>query len=233
MAKKKNKRQEEVIENYYDLKVDKVDELVAALKGEDLDDMPAISTYISDCTGVDDPKNYTRSGKQKEFDPYKRDFLSRIPVWLKAIFIKWWFFGVVCYFVNMGLGISVPNTLDLLLLTGIIAGLVVELLVNPIFRYMDHASEYNPYIMFPFPLKAYWTFFANILYHCIVVWGTSWIYTFINEALRAANPESYFAIEPLVFGVFTLAVDMMFIGLKDLLVFIIKKFHKEKIVENV
>lgn len=233
MAKKKNKKQEEIIENYYDLKVDKVDELVAALKGEDLDDMPPVSAYVSDCTGIDDPKNYTRSGKQKEFDPYKRDFLSRIPVWLKALIIKWWFFGVVCYFFNMGLGIAVPNALDMLVLTGIGTGLVVELFVNPIFRYMAHENEYNPYIMFPFPLKAFWTFFANILYYCIVIWGTSWIYTFINEALRAANPASYFAIEPLVFGVFTLIVDMVFIGVKDLAVYLIKKLYKKKIVENV
>ena len=34
MAKKKKKIQETTIENYYDLKIDKVDELVAALKAE-------------------------------------------------------------------------------------------------------------------------------------------------------------------------------------------------------
>ena len=34
MAKKNKKVRETSIENYYDLKLDKVDELVAALKGE-------------------------------------------------------------------------------------------------------------------------------------------------------------------------------------------------------
>ena len=227
------KIQEDVIENYYDLKVDKVDELVAALKGEDLEDLPAVSMNISDCTGVQDPKNYKRNGKQKEFDPYRRDILSRIPVWAKALFIKWWFFGVVCYFVNMGLGIYVTNALDILVLTGIITGLVVEILVNPIFRYIEVDGEYKPYIMFPFPLKAFWTFFANILYYCIVIWGTSWIYTAINEAIRSGNSSAYFAMEPLLFGVFTLIVDMVLIGIKDLLVFLIKKLHKKRIVENV
>ena len=233
MAKKNKRPQREVIENYYDLKVDKVDELVAALKGEDLDDLPPVSMNIADCTGVDDPKNVKRNGKQKEFDPYRRDILSRIPVWAKALFIKWWFFGVVCYFVLMGLGISVTDTLDLLVLTGIITGLVVEILVNPIFRYMEVDGEYKPYIMFPFPIKAFWTFFANIIYYCIVILGTSWIYTLINEGLKHANPGSYFAIEPLVFGIFTLIVDMAFIGLKDLAVYLIKKFHRKKVVENV
>ena len=35
MAKKNKKFKETTIENYYDLKIDKVDELVAALKGDD------------------------------------------------------------------------------------------------------------------------------------------------------------------------------------------------------
>lgn len=234
MSKKKKKNKDEVLENYYDLKVDKVDELVAALKGDDLDDLPPVSMNISDCTGVDDPKNVKRNGEQKQFDPYKRDFLSRIPVWVKAIFIKWWFFGVICYFVNMGLGIYVTDSLDMLVLTGIITGLAVELFVNPIFRYMECEDEYKPYIMFPFPFKAFWTFFANILYYSLVIYGTSWIYTLINEALRLANPESYFAIEPLVFGIFTLIVDMALIGIKDLIVFSVKKLRKKRVTtENV
>ena len=231
MSKKKKKNQDEVLENYYDLKVDKVDELVAALKGEDLDDLPPVSMDISECTGVDDPKNVKRNGEQKQFDPYRRDFLSRIPVWFKAIFIKWWFFGAICYFVNMGLGISVSNPIDILVLTGLITGLFVDLFVNPIFRYMEVDGEYKPYITFP--LKAFWTFFANILYYSLVILGTSWIYTFINEAIRASNPDSYFAIEPLVFGVFTLIVDMACIGVKDLVVYLFKKIHKKKVEEVV
>lgn len=226
MSKKKKKIQEDVIGNYYDLKVDKVNELVAALKGED-EDLPPVSMSITDCTGIDDPKNVKRNGKQKEFDPYKRDLLSRIPVWVKAFFIKWWFFGVVCYFVMMGL-INLTDDLDRLVLTGLVTGLVVELLVNPIFRYMEHDGEYKPYVMFPFPFKAYWTFFANILYYCIVVWGTSWIFTFINAVLHV-----FVAIEPLLFGVFTLIIDMAFIGIKDLIVYLIKKSRKKKVVENV
>lgn len=229
MSKKKKNTREDVLENYYDLKVDKVDELVAALKGEELDDLPDVSMNISDCTGVDDPKNVKRNGEQKQFDPYKRDILSRIPVWVKALFIKWWFFGVVCYFMMMGLlSENIPDPLDKLVLTGIVTGLVVEIFVNPIFRYMEVEGEYKPYVMFPFPLKAFWTFFTNILYYCIVIWITSWIYTFINTQLHL-----FVAVEPLLFAVFALIVDMAFIGIKDLVVFLIKKSHNKKVVENV
>lgn len=135
MAKKKKKFQETTIENFYDLKIDKVDELVAALKGETADNAEEISMNISDCTGVDDPKNVSRRGRQKQFDPYKTDFLARIPVWVKALFVKFWFAGAVCYFVMWGLNIR--NSLDSLVLTGAVMGLIVDVLVNPLYRYLE------------------------------------------------------------------------------------------------
>ena len=164
MAKKKKKFQETTIENFYDLKIDKVDELVAALKGETADNAEEISMNISDCTGVDDPKNVSRRGRQKQFDPYKTDFLARIPVWVKALFVKFWFAGAVCYFVMWGLNIR--NSLDSLVLTGAVMGLIVDVLVNPLYRYLEtDRKEYNAYMMFPFPFRQFWTFFTNILYY--------------------------------------------------------------------
>ena len=47
--KKKEKSRETTIENYYDLKVDKVDELVAALRGEDVDSQEPVSYKVEDC----------------------------------------------------------------------------------------------------------------------------------------------------------------------------------------
>lgn len=232
MSKKKKKTQSEIIENYYDLKVDKVDELVAALKGEDLDDFSPVSMNISDCTGVYSPDNVKRNGEQKQFDPYKRDILSRIPVWLKALFIKWWFFGAVAYFSLMGL-MSITDNLDKMVVTGVIAGIIAELFVNPIFRYMEVDGEYKPYVMFPFPFKAFWTFFANILYYVLVTFAVSWIYTGINIMIGATQTSGFLAIEPLLFALFMLAVDMAAIGIKDLIVFLVKKLHKKKVVENV
>ena len=167
MAKKK-KIQETTIENFYDLRVDKVDELVAALKGEDTSQYGEVSMDIADCTGVEDAKNYTRGGKRRQFDPYKTDLLSRVPSWLKALFVKFWFAGAVCYFILWGLGIS--DTLDSVVLTGAVMGIIVDVLVNPLFRYMEtDKREYNAYMMFPFPFKAFWTFFTNILYYVFVI----------------------------------------------------------------
>lgn len=224
MAKKK-KIQETTIQNYYDLKIDKVDELVAALKDEGSQASSEISMDIADCTGAETPDTLTRGGRRKQFDPYKTDFLGKIPVWLKAIFIKFWFAGTVCYFFM--LGIQGMDKLDRAVLMGAVMGLVVDILVNPLMRYLEtDRREYNAYMMFPFPFKAYWTFFTNMLYYLLVNLGVSTMYTLMNIVVDIA-------VEPLLFGVLTVAVDMVFIGIKDLIVYIVKKSRKKEATADV
>ena len=167
MSKKKKKFQESTIENYYDLKVDKVDELVSALKDDNPTFEDDVNYAMNASMGIYDPKNVKRSGKDKKFDPYKTDFLGRVPTWLKALFVKFWFAGAVCYFIMWGLHIT--DSLDRAVLVGFVLGVIVELFVNPIFRFMESdRKEFNPYMMFPFPFKAYWTFFTNIIYYILV-----------------------------------------------------------------
>lgn len=231
MAKKK-KIQETTIEDYYDLKVDKVDELVAALRDDYSDDMfEPLSMNISDCTGVDDVANRTKRGKEKQFDPYKTDFLARVPTWIKALFTKFWFAGAVCYFIMWGIRIN--DTLDSLVLTGAVLGLVVEILVNPLMRYMEtDRKEFNAYMMFPFPFKAYWTFFTNVLYYILVIVCVNYCYYGVNTLCNlAAGTTNYIhvGVEPLLFGVFCVIVDMVFIGIKDLIVYLVKGRKKEKV----
>lgn len=219
MAKNK-KIQESTIENYYDLKVDKIDELVAALQGEQFEDGEKVSTDIEEITGE---TVSSKSKKKRNFDPYSRDKLSALPVWLKAIFIKWWFAGAVCYFVNMGLGLYIPSALDLIILDGLLYGVIVDVVVNPIFRMLESDKrEFDAYTMFPFPVKHFWTFFTNMLYYVVVFIGVNFCYMGINELITFA------AVEPLLFGVFAVAVDMAFIGIKDLAVFLIKKAIKRE-----
>lgn len=230
MAKKnKQKFKESTIENYYDLKVDRVDELVAALKGDDVFE-GEVNYEMNANMGVDDPINYTRRGKQREFDPYKIDKLSRVPTWLKAVFIKWWFAGVVSYFILWGLSIS--DGLDRIVLCGAVMGVVVDLLVNPIFRYMESdRKEYNTYMMFPFPFKAFWTFFANLIYYVFIMFFVNLAYTGFNELLNLIMGTEgliHVGIEPLLFGVFCVMADMVFIGIKDGIVCLIRHRKNKK-----
>ena len=225
---KKKKNKETTIENYYDLKVDKIDELVDALKNDDAGS-ENLSMNISDCTGEHD-----EAGRHKQFDPYRTDFLGKIPVWLKAIFIKFWFAGAVCYFIVWG--IALENALDSLILTGVVLGLVVEILVNPLFRFMESdKKEYDAYIMFPFPFKAYWTFFANIAYYVVVLVCVNFTYLGINlliNNITGTVDNVNVGVEPLLFGLIALIIDMAFIGIKDLIVCLVRR-NKNRNKENV
>lgn len=232
MAKKnKNKNQEGTIENYYDLKVDKIDVLVAALKDEDsLSDEP-IDYGMNTNMGVNDPKNYKRSGKEKQFDPYKTDFLSRVPVWLKAIFVKWWFASMVCWFFI--LGIEWKNILDEVVLVGLALGVVVDLLVNPVLHYMEtDKKEYNAYMMFPFPFKAFWTFFANISYYIVVMILVFLSYQGFGMLI---NPDASAPsiIAPISFGALCFTIDMVFIGIKDVIAVLVRRRNRKKESLNV
>ena len=225
MAKKNKKYKqppkETTIENFYELKSKEMDELVSALKGEIDESTPVPTANIAEITG--EPVKGDKK-KKKEFDPYKRG--NRIPFWLKALFIKFWFFGAVCYLALMGLGSilvsddsSWVENVEMYLICGIIMGIFVDCLVNPIFRMMESdRKEYNYFMMFPFPFKQFWTFFTNVIYYLIVTLCVGCIYMFVDLYIA-----SFSGVEPLLFGLYCLIVDMAFIGIKDLIVFLIKR----------
>lgn len=231
MSKKNKKQQKETtIENYYDLKVNEVDDLVSILKDSSKAADKEVTTDIAEITGE---ASSGKGGKNKKFDPYKRDWLSKIPLWLKAIFIKWWFAGCVCYFIMWGLGYYIANNTDLMLVTGLVLGIVVDILVNPSLRYLETTDgEYNNYIMFPFPFKKFWTFFANAIYYIAVMLLVSMVYTGFNLLLQLINPSYFIGVEPLLFATVCVIIDMAFIGIKDLIVYLVKKKKAKKAEEN-
>lgn len=233
MSRKKKKQiKETTIEDYYDLRTEAVDDLVEALKTGKSDE--EITTNIAEITGEE--VNAKPGSKKAEFDPYRRDKLSALPTWLKAIFIKWWFAGCVCYFVMMGLGSllgdpSPATNENLFVLTAVIYGMIVDVMVNPIFRRLESdRKEYNNYMMFPFPFKAFWTFFANLIYYFIVMILVNVSINGINLAIHAMGSKSNIYFEPLLFGTLAVAVDMVFIGIKDLIVYLVKRSKKNKAI---
>ena len=231
MSRKKKKQEKETtIENFYDLKVDEVDELVSILKGNPADESKEVSYEIDEVAGETDSE---KGKKLKKFNPYRHDFLSRIPTWIKAILVKWWFAGAVCFFIMMGLGMYIDNNENLLLLTGLVLGIVVDIFVNPIFHFFqDYEGEYDNYMMFPFPFKKFWTFFTNAIYYLIIIILVNGIYTGINLLVEMGGGEWFFGAEPLLFGTFAVIVDMTFIGIKDLIVWLVNR-KKKKASEEV
>ncbi len=214
---KKQKQKETTIEDYYDLKTKEMDELVSALKGEEEFETEAPTTDIGIITGEE-----KEVGKQ--FNPYKLDRLSRVPMVVKALFIKWWFAGMCCFLFVMGLQSFIGQGENLIWVNGVMMGVVVDVLVNPCLRYFDDdTKKSNNYIMFPFPFKKFWTFFANVAYSVVVMWGVNYAYMGINLLFQRT-----IGLEPLLFGVFYVLIDMAFIGVKDGIVYGVKKSKLKK-----
>ena len=179
----------------YDLKTDAVDRLVNAEK----------KTYPK-LTIENDPRR-----------KYKNSFIDRIPSWVKALFIKFWFNGAVCFFIFWGLGIAIPNMENMILVLALVLGMVTDVLVNNIFRFFATVEGANDKWMM-FPKKRYLNFFLNIIYAFGILLSVIWLYNVINVVINTiAGTELvvYLGVEPLLFGIFYMAVDLLFIFMKN------------------
>lgn len=140
--------------------------------------------------------------------------------WLKALLLKFWFNGAVCFFFFWGLGAYVGDLLDQLLVIGIAMGVITDLLVNNILRfYAKTPGENDRWMMFP--KKGYASFPLNILYSFVVLLFVFMLYNVLNAALvrltGAAADAVPLGVEPVLFGLFYLGVDLLFLVLKHLL----------------
>ena len=197
MSKKKQpeEAQKKSTENYYDLKKDAVERLVNAEK----------KTY---------PKTKADPGKA-----YRSNATDKLPNWLKALFIKFWFNGAVCFFIFWGLGLYITNMTDMLVVLAVVMGMVTDILVNNAFRFFEKYEGQNSKWMM-FPKKKYWTFFANIIYAFPVLFLVVRLYEVINIAgnrINGTENEMVLGVEPILFGLFYLLFDLMFIGIKNTL----------------
>lgn len=165
-----------------------------------------------------DKKVYTEAEKKK--DPgkqYRTGFIDKIPTWVLALFVKFWFAGAVCFFILWGLNIYVTDMLDMIIMLAVVMGMVTDILVNNVFRFFETYKGQNSKWMM-FPQKKYWTFLANIPYAGLVLYCVVYTYQYINviwNALAGTEDIIYLGVEPLMYGLFYMAFDMLFIGIKN------------------
>ena len=205
---KNNQLKEGKVTEYYNLKQEAVNDLVKALKEPDTKEVP-----------LSNKKN-----KEKPpFNPYKIDKLSKIPTWIKAVFVKFWIAGAICFFFFWGLGYYIESMENLILFTAIATGLIVDFLVTPAFLYFESdKKEFHKYIMVPVSSKKIWSLLINIPVAFIEVYGVVTIYAIINQVYVNSNglSEGYvtLAVEPLLYGVFFVAIDLLLLFFKNLIV---------------
>lgn len=178
---------------YYDLRQDAVDKLVNAGK----DGVPRFS--------------------EDELNKYRSKKGLRIPLWAKILLLKAWFFGAVCFFFFWGLGTYVTAQWDMMLILCIAMGLVTDLLVNHIIRYMEETpGENSRWMMVP---KKHWSsMILNIFYSLLILICVYAFYNAVNAWLAAASEslgQVSLGVEPILFGILCMGFDFVFIKLKN------------------
>ena len=148
--------------------------------------------------------------------------------WAKALLIKCWFAGAVCFFFLWGLGIYVTDYWDQLLILGVALGIVTDLLTNNLFRFYAKTPGANDRWMM-FPQKKFITLFLNVLYAFLVLVCVVMTYQAVNAllvAITGARDTVPLGVGPILFGVFVTAWDQLFITMKRTLIKIFRDARK-------
>ncbi len=177
----------------YELKSKAVDDLVSAEKGE--------------------APEYT----QEEMEKYHSHKGIRLPQLIKIVLIKAWFAGAVCYFILWGLGIYTSSLIDMMFILGIVLGMVTDLLVNNVLRFLEKTpGENERWLMVR--RKGVIGFFLNIFYGFVLLFCVYMLYNLINYAIIAVTGITDtvpLGVEPVLFGTFCMAFDMLFVVIKQ------------------
>jgi len=154
---------------------------------------------------------------ESELLRYRSGSRIHLTDWAKAILVKMWFAGSVCFFIFWGLSAYVTARLDLLLVFGIALGVVTDVLTNNILRALAKTEHGNDRWMM-FPRKRYATFFLNILYAFVLLGLTETVYGALNLLVLAIDGAGArpLGVGPILFGVIYTGADLLLITLKRL-----------------
>ncbi len=161
-------------------------------------------------------KGNTPQYSQEELDRYRSKKGFKIPDPVKIIFLKAWFAGAVCFFFLWGLGSYISSMLDMLFILSVVLGVITDLLVNNVIRFMEKYPDQNRAWMM-FPKKNIVSFFLNIVYSALIIYCVYTLYTSINlliNTVTGATDQIALGVEPILFGVFCTAVDLACLGIK-------------------
>lgn len=201
---KDNKQQPRDTASYYQLHTGAVEDLVSA----DKDNVPHYSEA---------ELNQYRSGKTK----------WKLPEVAKVLLIKFWFYGAVCFFVFMGLGTYVQNQWDMLFIGAVALGMVTDLLINHFLRFTEKMEGGSRRWMMVTRRGAI-GFFMNLLYGFLLMAGVVLCYNLVNMALISVfGARQVLGVEPILFGVFVVAVDMLLILVKRTFISIVEDAKKK------
>ena len=196
MRKDKPSQADKKTGSYYDLHSEAVEDLVTATK----DNTPRYSEA---------ELNKYRSGKTR----------WKFPEALKALLIKFWFYGAVCFFVYMGLGMYIQG-LDMYFVAALAMGMGTDLLINHFLRFTEKLPGGSKRWMMV-TRRSTPGFFRNLLYGFLLMFLVITAYQVVNTVIYTLWDGSANApllqVEPIVFGLAATGADMLCITIRNTL----------------
>ena len=186
--------------DYYSLNTKAVEDLVSA----DVTNSPKVS--------------------EAELRRYRSGPKIRLADWMKAVLLKWWFAGAVCFFFLWGLGTVVPNRENQLIIVGLALGAVTDLFTNNIFRFYARTPGENDRWMM-FPRNSFSTLPLNIVYGYVILFLVVLTYNAVNAFLIAATgvqDKIPLGVGPILFGLFCTGWDLLLLAAKRMLMRIVR-----------
>lgn len=155
---------------------------------------------------------------QEELNRYTTNKGFHVPMWLKVIGIKAWFAGAVCFFILWGLGNYITARLDMLFSVAVVYGMVTDILVNNVIRFMEKTpGDHDKWMLFP--KKGMASFALNLLFSFVIIFCVYMTYNVANFAIRSVTGDLNtipIGVEPILFGLLCMGYDMLLIGIKTM-----------------
>ncbi len=174
-------------------------------------------------------KNKTKEQieKDEEIASYqKTSFFQKIPYWVKAIFLKYWFYGALFFFVAMGLSLTGEN---LAIAGGLIGGIVFDFMYGNLLLLMEtEPGEHENHIIYK--SKKIYSVIFNILFQLAVFFATAYLCIWIVSLFPNENgfATNWWFQEPLSMALIALIVDEFLLLIKYVIRIIIFKIKEKK-----
>ncbi len=182
----------------------------------------AADYYRLNTQAVDDLVNANEENSppvsEEELRKYQSGPKFKLSDTLKALLIKFWFAGAVCFFFMWGLGFYLQNQIDQIFLVSVAWGAITDLLTNNVFRFLEKTpGASNRHLMVT--KEGIPGLLLNLLYGFLVMFCVVTTYHGVNVALMFITGAEgmVLGVEPILFGLFTTAWDTLFIKMKTTL----------------
>ena len=162
----------------------------------------------------------------KEIEKYQKNgFLSKIPYWVKAILMKYWFFGAIIFFMMMG----IPGLASSLkyVVAGIAGGAIIDVACNNILLLIEtNKHEARHFMICPKSKHGVLSLFINVVYGLALFTATA----YTCDAIIKLYKDGTFWLfqEPLTIALILSIYDGVVLGIKFGIVSLVKYLKAKK-----